>query len=607
VQIAFLYQTMLVELQSLRPNLTTLVMIGDVVKAAFCGRCNKPESLADAFREFWTTCYGSDLPAPADVPRTLRPCLHFLKAERSVAASHTVEPPSPSSIVVPEASDLPSSDVEMDDDDDDDEEPLSFPDSEDEVEEGLFSTPPHSALRDPLAPAFNLTPCPKRTAALFGATPTASSLAATPSTPARGMSSPFPQFPPESSPIAAILDGSSSTTTPVTPKRAPSSPTRSGKPRSIRFYDKENASPSTIRSVVDRMIAQPDSPSKLGKRAGPMRDDSEDEDRPPTKRARLEASPRFNSFGKSAVAALTFYRAAPAGTPSKVGPSSSSSSSSSSKGAIRAVSKLPLEDAQDASDSDESDVDATPTKTVRKRKRRVMEAVEVPTLRYFGELQHRKRVRSLDADAPARPATGLLFGGLRRTKSVVLPAQGSAAFVTPVKHRRGSFSDARARTPIQAAGPTPMRALFDMDHIASGSSWSALDVARNADACAQMTPSCWRMPKTSLRSCRRPTTTCGWVRSPLTACSRRVCVVSRTTTSQSRGATTRSRVPRRRLSAVGRSWLVKCKNVGEAFFVPRSTLSCCLPSCRKYLPVALYRHTMTPSCDPLMLSKPKLR
>jgi hypothetical protein len=454
----------LLELQALRPTLAAVSSIGDVLAAPFRGRPNKPESLLDSLRDFWTACFGDTVSA-ADVSSELRPCILAISSGEPASSSPAValESPISSSVhpvqSVPEVLDLPSSDIEMDDDDDDDDEPLSFPDSEDEVEGGLFSTPPHSVMHGPLTPALSVTPCLKRRGVMLASE---AALYATRETLATAPSSPFPQLPPDSTPVTLVLSEPSVTPmTPTTPKRTSSSPARSAKPRSIRGYDKENTSPSFIMSVMDRMAAQAVSPSKLGKRAGFVPDEDVD-DHPPAKRVRLEASPRLNIFGKGEVAAISFYSAAPAVSPSKP-------SSSSSKRALSSVSKLLFDAAEDNSDA--SDSDATPTKPMRqmKRKRRVMDSVEVPTLQCFQELERRKRHRSFDSASQQRPGPMRQRAGLRRTQSVALPMQGSAIFVTPAKRRRGSVSDARDRTPTQGAGLTPMRALFDMDHINSGS------------------------------------------------------------------------------------------------------------------------------------------
>lgn len=448
-----MYQTVLFSIQTLEPSVEVLVKSQSILHSGFHGRADKPEAVAQSFRAFWETSYAFIEPPMGGWPAQLRMCLNALSPEKDHRHS-TVELGASAEPVVA------ITQLSIDDD-----EPLSFPDSDEDEEPTSFLKPTLMLEKATHSPVSGLaTPC------------RASSPASTPYRPTKRLSiisAPQLIFP-------SLLSSPAGSAVPMTPKRTPASPARSSKGRTT---NKENVSPCRIMSVMDRMVARfAESPTKLGKRRDRM-DEGDIGDlnhERSSKRSKLASanpilpSPKVNMLA-NAQGAIS-HASSSSGTSTSV-----SSQSGSTKPARKSASSEPSRgdpfmhcefDGNGDGDSDTSELD-TPTKMPpKKRKRMIMESVELPTLRQV-HMQKAKRRASLEFAPVGSNDDCIHKSGLRRTQSARILGESLSSRPSRPLPRKGRSSPLEdVSTPRaylkEEEALTPMRNLLDAQLIGSG-------------------------------------------------------------------------------------------------------------------------------------------
>lgn len=476
-----LYQAVLFAVQALCPSMEALEQSADILHAAFRGRADKPEAITQSFQAFWEVSYAKTSTPARDWPAPVQLCLDALMETPAVAQINSAESVKGSSVTAPIVIQ-----------DSDDEEPLSFPDSdeEDNVDTLLKPsfTPEKTPEQVPLCPST-----PRRASSPVCST---THPAKRPPTSKVGSSTIFPRL--AASPVVA--------TVPVTPKRTSASPSRSSK----KSADKENVSPHKIVSVMDRMIARyAESPTKLGKRREPISDGDASETNIERAAKRLKAnsarkiapSPKINSLASDKTPTQAAVHSKP---------SASVSRDSVSK-CVRSHLGKALQDGSDLEDNDDSDGSDfdTPSKAPpsfhKKRKRVLMESVELPTL----ELVHKqktKRRSSLDlVVANEDPKENVL----RRTQSARMAGQDFADRLIKSLPRKRKNEDPiditqtpRSSVTVQETF-TPIKSLLDEQIIGSGTSPALTMRQLVVDTATQTTRLCLSKPKRKLSFHRR--------------------------------------------------------------------------------------------------------
>ncbi|KAI0322414.1 hypothetical protein OF83DRAFT_803492 [Amylostereum chailletii] len=258
-----MYQTVAVCSQSLEPSATLLNTLTPLLVSPFSGRSDKPESVAQAFYDFWNVTYADTVAPPEGWPPAIVAVLPKVAADPQVFEAEAMEveesvpgdsaastvnvqsqdklAPAFTFLPAPVFSRREDSDVVLASDDLPPSPSSRFPSTPPKAVVSFLSSPPHrpsksaSAQREPLLP---LSPRPRES--IFS-------------------------MPPSSA---------------LSPKPTPQTPSRS--PRK----DKENASPFVpIASVMERVAMASPTTARLGKRPA---SDSLDDERP-AKKGRMAA------------------------------------------------------------------------------------------------------------------------------------------------------------------------------------------------------------------------------------------------------------------------------------------------------------------------------
>ncbi|KAI0061493.1 hypothetical protein BV25DRAFT_1857413 [Artomyces pyxidatus] len=460
------YEAAVVCAQSLYPSSGALVALAPLLESGFIGREDKPESVAQTFRDFWAATYAGSTPPQDGWPQRL---LAYLPTPVEEVASMELEPVCTTGSVLDVAdlfaAGVPDSDTEE-----------SIP--------ALVRDAPRDVPAALLGAAFAMGPtC---TVAADDEEPVAgpSTLAASPIRPAQPQSLPVTPKTPlcmslstpphrrsknldtgrEQHTLSPVnLPFSARVVLPVTPSRSPRTP------RKVATHDdKENASPRpVIASVMERIAMQSPTLSHLGKRGPP---ESLAEERPAKKgrlngspvsifqHRNLEASPASNDSEEDrllverdlfSTPSSSKYR--PMSTPSPLKRPAISARSFYDSVASRRRSHI-------------ANVSPSPTPS-RKRKGIFMDAVEVPLLRDVRKQQRRESAEG-ESLVPR--------GSLRRVQSLNLP--GSSRRTGPPSKRpklRVSSSLGFSSSPLRALED----ARIDSDDSVIASHSPALDKA----------------------------------------------------------------------------------------------------------------------------------
>jgi hypothetical protein len=283
-----MYQTILFGIQLLPRTVETLETVSGIVGSAFCGRTNTPISASEAFTNFWNVNYSSMEEPVAGWPEKIQGCLHAIAAPADDVSM--IDP-----VLLTEDATAYDADVSMESEDitadgtfelpmPDDNAPLLYPESEDEQESSVLLlnvvNKPESIVlpellesspaADQLGPAFT----PESQSAAISLTVNAFETAVfdsmrPPSTPAKApllTSTPPRPSKISSAPATFLTHPLRSPATPlpssqravITPKRMPLSvslASRASPSKRRLVEDKENVSPHPIIASFTERLA----------------------------------------------------------------------------------------------------------------------------------------------------------------------------------------------------------------------------------------------------------------------------------------------------------------------------------------------------------------
>ncbi|KAI0647951.1 hypothetical protein C8Q79DRAFT_1086869 [Trametes meyenii] len=455
-----LYQTILLNIQTLERSIYFLEAFGPMLEAPFLGRQDKHVGVVDAFADFWQDTYATMAEPESGWPEQIIRCLEAVAREREDEAS--VE--NLTALLDDRSSPCGRETVTVF------KEEAKCNSEAGDSDEGSIELPSPATLSRASAlllrpVAFSRETLPEFSAvAVVPSTPKSSSPKDVFSTPSRPHNSSCKAATVVSfgaaSPASPVMD-SSPVRAPTTPKRSSAkTETDTGSTRSQSDRDKENASPlPRVATVAERLAAR--SPllleSILGKRS--RLDDSEDSDVPGKvyKKSRLETSPLAPSIAFSNVIQVNMARhdnpAAIKDTPF--------SPAVHAKTSVDATTEADHASTVSTPRSESSTSQSGLSTSSRKRKGVFMDAVVVPSvvevlqIKRRSSLQVGKPSASLDSSIPSESKGPTM----RRTRSATKLLGKQADFqrldYSPKKRRKSRADELRIEaTSEQLSSPT---------------------------------------------------------------------------------------------------------------------------------------------------------
>ncbi|KAF9221622.1 hypothetical protein BS17DRAFT_711232 [Gyrodon lividus] len=449
-----LYQTALLSVQELPRNLTVLEALSPLLQSVFMGRDDKPNITREAFVEFWTATFADCDEPEGGWPEDIQVCLHCCivpseevpGVEPDIQLSRDVEEVEDSTAYEPSCGDnvidiLHSS-------------PPPSPHGSDSVSlcsERTVRAPQDRRVASPfighLGPAL-FSPLADLEQSVAGPSPSPSPpsidrTSAEPSTPIKrrflATTPPRPQKPvtTPTSFESLLLKPPAGTlpicpTTPTTPRRSPVQVGSSVSPSKRRkLGNKENVSPLSVMSVVERICSRSPSTSKSPSVLG--------------KRQMLDGSPHEDGLKRGRTSSTSFIRS------SIAFPSSGDSDLEDELAVVASLfspgGKVRTRHEQSLPPSESSQASTTSRK--RKRQRIVMDAVVVPSMADIRRERAIQRRASVDhANVNTTPLC------LRRTLSLPRLSDSDGDEVAELRRKRLKHWDGVDRGEVTSLSPS---------------------------------------------------------------------------------------------------------------------------------------------------------
>ncbi|THH20532.1 hypothetical protein EW146_g848 [Bondarzewia mesenterica] len=440
-----LYQTIVICLRSLTPSIDTLTALTPLLASGFSGRVDKPEPISQVFTDFWHATYSKITPPEDGWPEEL--LAHIIVPDAKVVSMqipvNTVHLPTTqrpdeemdasSSSSYAESVDSIASPFELSSS------PATTPIDVEKIEGMPFGFPPP---RTP-SPVSYCPTTPKAMASLLPSTPHVSSKSTI-------SSAKYGGFSPLSPLASAFVDG---VTLPATSKSAPRHESRS--PLSYKnVVDKENASLQVpLTSVMDRIAARSPGTSALGKR--PSEHGAADER--PVKRSKLSATSPSPTTVIGDLASLPLMRAC-AQSPFQFDGSASDSEdecltvekSLFSTPSLGEMSRVLVDRFPEHVTALHRNIALSSSQPSKKRKRIVIDAVEVPLLRDLRRLERRGSMQTVQITTR---------GSLKRIQSLPVTKTLDSPPRPAVRHGKARASQSHTEVVSLSLSSSPLRAL----------------------------------------------------------------------------------------------------------------------------------------------------
>ncbi|KIK93333.1 hypothetical protein PAXRUDRAFT_829068 [Paxillus rubicundulus Ve08.2h10] len=472
-----LYQTALLGVQELPRNLTVLEVLSPLLQCVFIGRDDKPNITKEAFVDFWTATFADyDEPEggwPEDLQVCLRCCISPTEevpgVEPDVELFQDVREADDSTVYASSSEDtatevLCSSPPRS----------LLSPESGSLCSERIVRTSRHQAVTSPfvgkLAPAlFPPLVDLRQSVGDHSRSPSqpTNRTSTEPSTPIkrtfRALTPPRPQklITTPRSFQSLLLQPPAGTlpihpTTPTTPRRSPVKVGSSVSPHKRRkLGDKENVSPLSVMSVMERICSRSpstsESPSVLGKRQA------------------LDKSPHEDGLEKGRTSSMSFIRSSVA-FPS-LGDSDLEDELAVEESLFTPTGDVRAHHQQSVVPSESSQSSTSSRK--RKRQRIIMDAVVVPSMAYVR--RQKAMQRRVSADHANTNTTPLL----RRTLSLPMLNDSDSDESMELRRKRLKCWDGVDLGEVASSSPS-LRALAEI--VIAGSDDSIMLIANESDA-----------------------------------------------------------------------------------------------------------------------------